>query len=171
MTAEDVIRLGKHLHAGLVGKTIEVEYLNFYRSDDNSHYLHGPFKVTVLPPEEAIDFEEISDDLYDPNWSVSPFPNQGIPDDARTFWCSPVTCDLNTGQWTLAFKEVSPPPPELVEYRVELSGMAYMRGTYYVHAKDAADAERLARENTGDVEWKYNGVDDSTIEVESVSPR
>lgn len=170
MTEEQVLLIGKLLHTALVGKTIEVDHLNFFRDDDNSYHLSGPFRVRVLPASESCDLEEINDTHYDPNWSVEPEPDQGLPIDARTFWCGAVEYELATQRWLVKFKEVPPPVKSYRQFRVDMSGMACMRGVLRVHATDEEDARYQALGKTGDVSWKYGGIDDATVSVDNVEP-
>jgi hypothetical protein len=53
-------------------------------------------------------------------------------------------------------------------YRVELSGMARMKGYAEVQANDQAAAEKLAAQHAGDVIWSYQEMDDSTVEAYAI---
>jgi len=58
-------------------------------------------------------------------------------------------------------------------YTVRLTTMAYMRGQIEIEATSQEEAERLALERTGDVEWEYDGVaegPDQGPEVSDVQP-
>lgn len=52
------------------------------------------------------------------------------------------------------------------KYDVRLTGLAYVEASMDVEADSVEEAERIARERTGDVLWSYEGVKDSTIKVE-----
>ena len=51
------------------------------------------------------------------------------------------------------------------KFRVNMTVMALMSGSYEVEAESEEEAERIAAEHTGDVLWKYEGADDSTVEA------
>jgi len=58
-------------------------------------------------------------------------------------------------------------------YTVRLTTMAYMRGQIEIEATSQEEAERLALERTGDVEWEYDGMaegPDQGPEVSDVQP-
>jgi len=102
-TDKNIEQIGEVLHDTLVGKVIEVGYISYYRDDENSHDHEGPFLV-IVQPEDPKSYPHWNGDWYDPNWSVDALPNQGLPDDARSFWVSAVSCDSTTGRWELKFK-------------------------------------------------------------------
>ena len=56
-------------------------------------------------------------------------------------------------------------------YRVELTAQANVKAYVYVDAADeeAAKACAVVIAKEGDAEWKYDGADDDTIQVESVA--
>lgn len=170
MTTEEIVAIGKFFHAACLGKVIEVDWLYCYGEDDQSHDLEGPFKVRVDPPGMEADLEELQCGYYDPNWSVTPLPGQDIPEGSRTFWCTPVACNLETGKWDVTFKMVD--EAELrrpaCRFRVDMSGLALMRGSIEVEAETEEEAAAKAVASSGDVLWDYNGMDDETIEVNSV---
>ena len=162
MTPDDAISIGKAIHAALVGKIIEVDWFYCYGDDDNFHEYQGPWQVRVDPAAMESDLEEVVAGHYDPNGSVTPLTP---PPGTRTHWCSPVTCELATGKWELTFKVVNEPVVEKQKtYRVDMTGLACMRGNITVIAEDKKDAENKARASTGDVEWRYEGMQDETIE-------
>lgn len=53
-------------------------------------------------------------------------------------------------------------------YRVEMAGLALMRGGITVSADSEEAAGHQAKDLSGDVSWSYNGMDDDTIEIVSV---
>lgn len=53
-------------------------------------------------------------------------------------------------------------------YRVEMAGLAMMRGGITVSADSEEDAGRQAKDRSGDVKWDYYGMDDDTIDIVSV---
>lgn len=57
--------------------------------------------------------------------------------------------------------------PEEKEYRVELSAMATVRGSLYVKAASAEEAEQKALSLSGDTSWSYQGTQDDTIEAQA----
>lgn len=171
MTDDDIVEIGKTFHAAFLGKVIEVPWLYCYGADDNSHDLEGPFKVVVDPSGMPRDLEEFQCGYYDPNWSVTPLPGQDIPEGSRTFWCTPVSCEVATGKWDVSFRVVKEPQLSApTRFRVDMSGLALMRGSIEVEAEDKKRAEEEALAHTGDVHWNYEGMDDETIEVSSVEP-
>jgi hypothetical protein len=58
-----------------------------------------------------------------------------------------------------------------MRYRVDMSGLALMRGSVEVEADTEEEAAAKAVASSGDVLWDYNGMDDETIEVNSVEKR
>lgn len=58
-----------------------------------------------------------------------------------------------------------------MKYRVDMSGLALMRGSIEVEAETEKEAATKAVASSGDVLWDYNGMDDETIEVNSVEKR
>mgnify|MGYP000894082857 CR=1 FL=1 len=58
-----------------------------------------------------------------------------------------------------------------MKYRVDMSGLAPMRGSIEVEAETEKEAAAKAVASSGDVLWDYNGMDDETIEVNSVEKR
>lgn len=52
-------------------------------------------------------------------------------------------------------------------FRVDLTGRAFMKGTLEIKANSKSEAEKLAKEHTGDVDWNYQGMDDSTVEADA----
>ena len=56
-------------------------------------------------------------------------------------------------------------------YRVELSAKAYVSGSIEVRAQSAKDAEKQALNSAwaGEINWKYNGTEDDTAQVEGVT--
>lgn len=174
MTEEEIVEVGKFFHAACLGKVIEVPWLYCYGEDDQSHDLEGPFKVVVDPTGMPRDLEEFQCGHYDPNWSVTPLPGQDIPKGSRTFWCTPVSCELATGKWDVTFRIVNEPVPSATgpsRFRVDMSGLALMRGSIEVEAETEKEAAAKAVASSGDVLWDYNGMDDETIEVNSVEKR
>lgn len=174
MIEDEVIRLGKFFHAACLGKVIEVPWLYCYGGDDNSHDLEGPFKVRVDSPGMEHDLEEMQAGHYDPNWSVTPLPGQDIPEGSRTFWCTPVSYAFDTGKWDVTFRVVPEPIAEVTKpnrYRVDMSGLAFMRGNIEVEADSEEEAAKKAVDSSGNVLWDYNGMEDDTIEVNSVEAR
>jgi len=174
MTKDEAIRLGKFFHAACLGKVIEVQWLYCFGEDDNSHDLEGPFKVRVDSPDMEHDLEEMQAGHYDPNWSVTPLPGQNIPEGSRTFWCTPVSYAFDTDKWDVTFRVVQEPVAEITKsnrYRVDMSGLAMMRGNIEVEAESKEEAARKAVASSGDVLWDYNGMEDDTIEVNSVEAR
>ena len=57
------------------------------------------------------------------------------------------------------------PPVIPKRYYVTLTGMAAMKQSQTVEADSAEEAEEIAKENTGDHLWKYEGMDDDTVEA------
>ena len=58
-----------------------------------------------------------------------------------------------------------------MKYRVDMAGLALMRGSIEVEAESEEEAARKAVASSGDVLWDYNGMDDDTLEVNSVEAR
>ena len=58
-----------------------------------------------------------------------------------------------------------------MKYRVDMAGFALMRGAIEVEAESKEEAARKAVASSGDVLWDYNGMEDDTIEVNSVEAR
>lgn len=58
-----------------------------------------------------------------------------------------------------------------MKYRVDMSGLALMRGLIEVEAETEEEAAAKAVGSSGDVLWSYNGMDDETIEVNSAEKR
>lgn len=172
LSREDVVRIGKLFHAACLGKVICVPGLLCYGKDDNSHDLEGPFYVRVDASGVLGDLEEFQCGHYDPNWSVTPLPGQGIEEGMRTFWCTPVSYEFATEKWHTSFTLVDAPvKSELKRYRVTMSGLALMQGSIEVEAANEEDASAKARTMSGDVSWSYEGMSDDTIEVNYVEEK
>lgn len=57
----------------------------------------------------------------------------------------------------------------MAKYVVCLVGVANVHGRIVVTADSEDEAERIALEHTGDVEWTYDGVRDDEVEVITAS--
>lgn len=55
--------------------------------------------------------------------------------------------------------------PNLSKWSVAMTGLALVRGSVIVDAFDKTDADYRARAQSGDVSWRYDGVQDETIET------
>lgn len=171
MTEDEAIHLSKFFHAACLGKVIEVPWLYCCGEDGNAHDLEGPFKVRVDSSGKEHDLEELQAGYYAPYWSVTPLPGQDIPEGSGKFCCTPVSCVLDTGKWDVAFRVVPEPVAEVTKsnrYRVDMAGLALMRGNIEVEAETEEEAAVKAVASSGDVLWDYNGMEDDTIEVNSV---
>jgi len=58
----------------------------------------------------------------------------------------------------------------MAKYVIEMAAAALVKGTYRVEADSAEEAEAKALEHTGDVLWRYEGVQDDTVEVTMAIP-
>lgn len=157
---DNVERIGALLHASCIGKVIQVPWLSYYLGVDSQDHA-GPFLVRILPMD-AKNLRHWNHEWYDPDWDCEPLPGQGLPPEARSFWCSAVSCNTETGRWELKFElqaEPAPTPPPK-KYAVRMSAMACVRGTYRTEADSPAHAEQLAKEHSGDVQWKYEGTEE-----------
>lgn len=67
-----------------------------------------------------------------------------------------------------AGEERDPRGKRRMKYRVDMAGLALMRGNIEVEAETKEEAAAKAVASSGDVLWDYNGMDDETIEVNSV---
>ena len=56
------------------------------------------------------------------------------------------------------------------EFEVALTGMAHMNGSIKVMAKDSKEAMERAKDQHGEVDWKYEGMDEKSIQAEVKSP-
>ncbi len=52
------------------------------------------------------------------------------------------------------------------KWRVDMTGLAHMRGSIVVDAFSETDADYQARARSGDVSWSYEGIEDATIETD-----
>lgn len=59
---------------------------------------------------------------------------------------------------------------ETREYAVELTGYALARQRRTVTARSAQEAFRIAYQTEGDHEWDYQGMEESSIEIEVKMP-
>ena len=55
-----------------------------------------------------------------------------------------------------------------MKYNVTMTGLARMRGGLSIEAETPEDAKALALTRARDVLWEYQGMEDETVEVESV---
>lgn len=67
--------------------------------------------------------------------------------------------DLVTPPGRLVRRMTLPDPTDLSDFNVKLTAMATVEGTLRVQARNAEEANRLAKERSGDVMWRYNGVE------------
>lgn len=59
--------------------------------------------------------------------------------------------------------------PQLKSFRVCLSAHAVVTGSLVIEAASKEEAEKLARESEGDISWRYDGLVDNSVEIDSCS--
>lgn len=165
MTDESVEKFAELLRRALMGKVLKVTELHHFTDYDEVTTLPGAFVVelheTAGTPDDL--HQWWSDGRYTPRWWAD------VNGDERRFWCCPVTFERATGKWSVNFEEVEFETTARRVYRVDMSGMARMRGTYHAEAANEEEAGAEALRHIGDVDWRYDGMDDDTVEVDGVS--
>lgn len=164
MTDEQVENFAEMLRQALVGKPLKVPERYYYTDHDEEAVIHGEVVVKLCTLAGADDDLHAwwSNGHYTPRWWAD------VAGDERRFWCCPVSFERATDKWSFHFEEVKA-VAELKEYRVVMSGMADMRGVTYLKATNEEAARQLALQYAGEVDWRYNGMDYETVDVEAVT--
>ena len=53
----------------------------------------------------------------------------------------------------------------MAKYHVTMTGLSRVRASTTIFAVSPEEAEKVAKEKTGDVVWEYEGIEDDTVEA------